>query len=384
MEIMTHITRVLEVSGKKARILLAENPFRPAGGGQPGDSGRIEGDDLKAEVTDCQIEADGEVLFVRLKKGCPEEGMAVTVRVDEERKTLLTRMHSGQHILSKVLENMPGGPETYKTAIGDEESSISVTYGGELDWELLFRAEEETNALIARDIPVEVLELPREEARAMEDLKANWDRIEDPTITVVRMGDFDVNACCGSHVTSTGEVGGMLVTGFNGSSPEWTISFTVLRDEKLQAFSRTTRRLLREVGCPLEKVERVYEKLRAEKDHLSKQLDRVRSLIRLPWTVESREGFRFHYAEMRGLDPELVTPAVKRLIEEEPDALALVLIPEEGGRARFLVAHGASVDLDLQKGLKAASLLKARGGGTAGWISGMAGNANLEDWKKII
>lgn len=384
MDVMTKITRVLEVSGKKARFLLAENPFRPAGGGQPGDSGRVEGDDLKAEVADCQIEAEGEVLIARLKKGRPEEGMEVTVRVDEERKALLTRMHSGQHILSKVLENMPEGPETYKTAIGEDESSISVTYDGELDWEVLFKAEEETNALIARDIPVEILELSREEARSIEDLKANWDRIEDPTITVVRMGDFDVNACCGSHVSRTAEVGGMMVTGFNGSAPEWTISFTVLRDEKLQAFGRTMRRLLREVGCPLEKVERVYEKLRTEKEHLSRQLDKVRQMICLPWTVDDRDGYRFHSVEMRGLDPEMVTPAVKRLIEAEPDVLALVLLPDENGRARFLVAHGASVDLDLQKVLKANPALKARGGGTSGWVSGMAGNPNLEDWKSAL
>lgn len=384
MEIQTHITRVVEASGKKGKFVLEENPFRPAGGGQPGDSGWVEAEGFKAEVTDCQLEGGVEVLVAKLKKGCPEENMAVTVRVDEERKALLTRMHSGQHILSTVLENMPEGPETYKTAIGVEESSISVTYDGELDWEILFRAEDETNAVIARDIPVEILELSREEARTLEGLKANWDRIEDPTITVVRMGDFDVNACCGSHVSGTGEVGGMLVTGFNGSAPEWTISFSVLRDEKLRVFGQTMRRLLREVGCPVEKVERVYEKLRSEKDHLSKQLDRVRSMIRLPWTVEIRDGYRLHSAEMRGLDPELVTPAVKRLIEDEPDALALVLLPEESGRGRFLIAHGASVDLDLQKALKAAPSLKARGGGTSGWVSGMAGNANLEDWKAVI
>lgn len=384
MEFTTKIARVLEVSGKKARFLLEENPFRPAGGGQPGDSGWIDGEDFKVEVVDCQIEGEGEVLVTRLKKGRPDEGMEVTVRVDEKRKALLTRMHSGQHILSKVLENMPDGPETYKTAIDDEESSISVSYDGELDWDLLFSAEDETNAVIARDIPVDILELSRDEARTLDDLKANWDRIEDPTITVVRMGDFDVNACCGSHVTATGEVGGLLVTGFNGSAPEWTISFTVLRDEKLQAFGRTTRRLLREVGCPLEKVERVYEKLRAEKEHLSKQLDKVRQMIRLPWTIEEREGYRFHFVEIGGLDPEMVTPAVKRLIDDESDALALVLIPDDNGRARFLAAHGASVNLDLQKTLKAASSLKARGGGTSGWVSGMAGNPNLEDWKTAL
>lgn len=381
---MTKISSVLEVSGKKARFVLEENPFRPAGGGQPGDSGSVEGEDFRAEVMDCRIEDGREVLEVRLKKGTPVEGMAIAASVDEARKAVLTRMHSGQHILSKVLENMEGGPETYKTAIGEKESSISVRYEGELGWDLLFAAEDETNALIASNLPVEILQLSRDEAEEVQDLKANWDRIGDATISVVKMGDFDVNACCGSHVSGTAEVGGILVTGYNGSAPEWTISFTVERDERLRAFGQIMRRLLREVGCPLEKVERVYSKLRDERDHLTKQLDRVRSMISLPWIVEQRAGYRLHFAELRGLDPDLITPSVKRLIEDEPDVLAVVLLPDENGRARFLAAHGEAVDVDLQKALKEAPQLKARGGGTSGWVSGMAGNPLSTDWKGVF
>ncbi len=381
---MTKISSVLDVSGKKARFVLEENPFRPAGGGQPGDSGRVDGENFRAEVTDCRIEEGRVVLKARLKKGTPTEGMTVSVSVDEARKALLTRMHSGQHILSRVLENMENGPETYKTAIGEKESSISVRYEGELGWDLLFAAEDETNAVIGSDLPVEILQLNRDEAEKLEELKANWDRIGDETITVVKMGDFDVNACCGSHVARTGEVGGLLVTGFNGSAPEWTLTFTVEREERQTAYGRIMRRLLREVGCPLEKVERVYSKLRDERDHLTKQLDRVRGMLQLPWEVEAREGYRLHLAVLRGLDPELVTPAVKRLIEDEPDALVLVLLPDGNGRARFLAARGEAVELDLQKLLKETVSLGARGGGTPGWVSGMAGNAEPGVWKEFV
>ena len=375
------IESVLSRKGKKAEVLLGANPFRPSGGGQPSDRGRLEAPGFGADVVDVRL-VDGRALAeLKVTRGEPIEGLAVEAFVDEAWRSILTRMHSGEHILSKVLEGLREGLHITKTHIGDKESSISVRYEGEIDWDLLFEAERLSRDLIAEGRAVTIHELDREAARDFPGLKANWERIEDGTVRVVEIEGFDANACCGSHVASTAEVGDLLVTAFNGSAPDWTVTFTVdgaLRD----GHSQVMRRLLRHVGCPVDQIEEVYERLRAERDGLARSLDRVRQNLSLPWTIEEKEGFRLYFVELPGWAPDLASPAVKKQIESDGRALIIVLCPG-AERSSFIAAAGSDVSLDLRALLKAHPELGARGGGAPTWVSGMT-TAPLSVWRQVL
>ena len=114
----TTILHVFPGKGKEVRLELEENRFHVSGGGQPGDTGLLSAQSFMAEVTDCYREGEKEVLSARIQKGEPVEGLRVRVELNLGRQALLSRMHSGEHILSRVLENRHEGLEVYKVAVG--------------------------------------------------------------------------------------------------------------------------------------------------------------------------------------------------------------------------------------------------------------------------
>ncbi|HPJ24754.1 MAG TPA: alanyl-tRNA editing protein [Synergistaceae bacterium] len=386
-ELQTMRTRILEVveAGKKRGLLrLEQNFFRVAGGGQPGDRGKLEGEDFRARVVDCRHAEKGVVVEVAFEKGSPREGLEVWGAPDLEVRRRYSRMHSGEHILSRILENSLEGLHVYKVAIGEDESSVSFTYHGDIDWEILFSAEEKAREIISRDLPVTIRTLSREEAQQLPSLKANWDRIEDTAIRVVEIPDFDCIACSGSHVSSTAEVGDLLITGYNGSSPEWSLKFRVEGSTVEREYGRIMRRLVRHIGCAPEKLEQVVLKMQEEKEELSRLLGKTRNYLSFPWEKEPLdESSSLHWIVLAGVPRDMVAPDVKRHISSCPGDVVLALLPREEGKSDFLLARGENSPLDCRELLRDPSL-GARGGGASEWVSGVAEKSTPETWKKLL
>ncbi len=381
----TRIRALRPGGGKTWCLALEDNPFRGSGGGQPGDTGDLVGEEFLAEVRDGR-EEDGVVwLDVTCRRGVPREGFAVEARVDLARRFRLSRHHSGEHLLSRILEDAHPGLAVYKVAVGEESTTVYFTYDGEVGWDLLFAAEDRANEVVRADLPVTVRTYSREEAQELPRLKVHWDRVPDPFIRVVRIGeDLDVIACSGSHVTSTGEIGELLVTGFNGAPPEWSFTFTAWGRERGREYGQIFRRLLRTVGCEPGQLEKVFERLQGEKATLQKNLDKVRNLVTLPWERHELSGRTLDVAVVSALPADLATPAVKRHVEAHPRGVVLVLLPSgTDDKTSFVLACGAEAGLDLRKPLKDPEL-GARGGGAPEWVSGMSRCALVSAWLRAL
>ena len=267
----TKIMKIIDSTEKVIKIIVDPNPFHPAGGGQPGDTGCLRAENFLAHVIDCQKEGEEIVLYIKVKSGTIHENMQVESFVDLERQWLLSRMHSGEHVISKVLENTYPELHIYKVDVGTESTAVYLRYPHELNWEILFKAEEDANEVIKKDLPVTVDVLSPEDAKKMIDLKANWERIgENDLVRVVTIPDFDMIACSGTHVCRTSDIGGVFIEGFNGRAPEWEFRFTVHREEAMRKESYVMRKLLRTIGCPLEKLEEVFKRLQMENKALIK------------------------------------------------------------------------------------------------------------------
>ncbi|MFP4482739.1 MAG: alanine--tRNA ligase-related protein [Thermovirgaceae bacterium] len=374
----TRITEVVESKGKRALVALEKNIFHPAGGGQPGDAGSLKSDAFEAEVLDCQYRGGIPILLLRVKKGRPEPGMTVDAEVNLDRNHLLSRMHTGEHILSRILEDSHPGLQVFKVAIGEEESTISISYDGNIDWDVLFDAEEKALEIIRADLPVNVEIVEREKAEMIEALKINWERVEDPEIRVVSIPDFDIIACSGTHTKSTGDVGGVLVTGFKGSPPDWSVSFTVHRERHLAEYGRVVRPLLRSVGCSLEKLPHVYESLQQERKQFLKVLDKARNMLELPWNSEDMGPCTLWYLFLEGLPMDMLVPSVKEIMDEK--TIALALAGKEPGKASFVLAGGTACSTDLREFIRGHPELKARGGGAPEWVQGETGETSTKKW----
>ncbi len=383
----TVLASILSADEKKKRysLLLSGSAFRPSGGGQPGDKGELIANEFLFRVLECEKHPEGVAVSGILVQGSPVSGIFLDERIDMDVRAAFSRMHTGEHILSRVLERANPPLHVYKVAIGEEESTVFFTFPGELRWDILFAAEDEANLVVERNLPVETLFLGREEAERLPGIKGNWGRIADDTIRVVRIPGFDTIACSGSHVSATGEVGDIFVTGFRGASPEWEVKFAAKGKKLRNEFSQVSRRMVRSVGCPLSRLEDVFSGLKDENAALGKTLEKAAQLVSIPWDCSETGGVPLCTAVIPGVPKELVSAAARRWSDAHPEGIALLLLPDlekEGGS--FLLYRGAAVDRDFSRFLKSAPSLEARGGGRSDWLNGASACMDSGAWTKEI
>ena len=199
---------VVEVDGNRVR--LDRTAFYPTGGGQPHDTGTLAGPDGEAQVT--EVTKQGADAWHTVDGPVPAVGDSVTGALDWERRHGLMRTHTALHVLCGVIWNewgtaVTGGNMTPLAARMDFEfDPLPEGFGA--------RVEELVNAEIAADRPIEVGFLPRDTAVADEDLIRTKVNMIPESVTEIRVVDIvglDKQADGGTHVASTGEVGGVRV-----------------------------------------------------------------------------------------------------------------------------------------------------------------------------
>ena len=197
---------VVAVDG--ARVALDRTVFYATGGGQPHDTGSIDGRRV-LEVA----KSDGAIWHL-LEGDGPAPGPGSTVRgeIDWDRRHALMRTHTAMHLLCGVIWNEWGVPVT-----GGNMEPLS----GRMDFEFdplpegfAARVEEMVAAEIVADRLIEVSFLPRDEAMgdpALIRTKVSLIPADVREIRVVDIVGVDRQADGGTHVRSTSEVGGLRV-----------------------------------------------------------------------------------------------------------------------------------------------------------------------------
>ena len=188
--------KVLECrQGKKGyEVILDQTAFYPEGGGQPGDTGSLG----EAAVTDVH-EKNGELIHCTDR--ALEPGTEVQGQINWARRFDLMQQHSGEHIVSGLVHEA-FGYDNVGFHMGSDV--ITIDFSGMLDDAQMAEIEAKANQIIWENQEVEIFypseeELKELEYRSKKEL-SGWVRI-------VRFPGADTCACCGTHVTRTGEIG---------------------------------------------------------------------------------------------------------------------------------------------------------------------------------
>jgi alanyl-tRNA synthetase len=214
-----HVSDIREVSRTQGRslwqIALDRSAFYPTSGGQPHDTGVLTatssgGALLEAPILAVEEDDQGEVWHTTPKPllaGTPVRGY-----VDWSRRRDHMQQHSGQHLLSAVVYRQLGAA-TVSFHLGEMTSTIDLAREA-ISPEELERVEDAVNEIIAENRPVTMRTIPRVEAEmllAAGTLHKLPDREGD--IRLIEIDEIDVNACGGTHVEATGQIGGLLIRG---------------------------------------------------------------------------------------------------------------------------------------------------------------------------
>ena len=203
-------------SGQKEQlwqVALDRTAFYPAGGGQPWDTGLLVATAKSGAVLEVVVErveedeADEVWHYVRKPLA---EGTEIVGRVDADRRMDLAQQHTGQHLLSAMfLKEL--GAATVSFHLGADSVTIDLAVEKVSD-EDLRRVEAAANRLIYEDRAMRPRWVEREEAEAMlarGELRKLPERVG--RMRIVEMEGVEFNACGGTHVGSTGAIGGLLV-----------------------------------------------------------------------------------------------------------------------------------------------------------------------------
>lgn len=200
---------VVGVSGNK--VFLDKTAFYPEGGGQPCDTGFIFRDKEKFPVVSVNKTPEGSISHEVSSEGL-KEGDSVFCRIDWARRYLFMRYHTACHLLSGVI-NKETGAQITGNQISEDKTRIDFSLENFNKAEIK-KYEDKVNSLIEQNLPVNVKFLPREEAfkiPSIVKLRMNLPE-EIKEVRVIEIEGFDMQACGGTHVRNTSEVGKIEIT----------------------------------------------------------------------------------------------------------------------------------------------------------------------------
>ncbi|KAI8371688.1 Threonyl/alanyl tRNA synthetase [Radiomyces spectabilis] len=308
-------TRCVDCSEKPNKkglyeVKLHDTILFPEGGGQPSDTGFI--DDVP--VVDVQRRQLQHVHFTKQPIQVSKE---VTVKLDWQRRWDHVQQHSGQHLLSAVLEQEPYNLETVGWNLGEKRSYVELgtAKGGQKppSQEILDQVERRVNDLILQEIPViRHVQVNADDGERPDSLPADY--IGGGLIRTIEIQDFDKNPCCGTHVRHLGHLQCLKILNtekVRGGNTRVFFLFGQRVLDTLNANYKVERQLTSLLSCPLESFVDSVTKIQQQSRQHMKQAKRLladlaehtvteleTTLATQPFAVSYRDDADMEYVSM--------------------------------------------------------------------------------------
>jgi alanyl-tRNA synthetase len=362
-------------------VVLERTYFYPEGGGQPADHGFLAFGDVKAEVVD--VRKVGRVILHKIKGSvAPREGAVVKGILDWDKRYALMKAHTATHLVNGAARRVLGEHVwQHGTQKGVESTRLDISHYRRLTPEEMHKIETLANQAVLANMPVTTAWMPRNEAEARYGFRLyQGGAVPGKDIRVVKTGDWDVEACAGTHLKRTGEIGFLKITYTERIQDGverlgYAVGLQALK--AVQHQESLLWKVSETLGAPLEKLDKTAEKLVEE---LKEANSEKRKLIKELAAKESAVDI----TEVAGVAQEIAgITLVKRNFQEEIDVNRMVQTANEiikrneatvtlfygadGKNARIIVMAGKAA---VKKGVNAGEIVKAAspiiGGGGGG------------------
>src|SRR5690606_1671521 len=235
--------------GQDALVILDATPFYAEAGGQVGDTGTITAPGGQLLVKDVQKNDSGVyVHFAKITSGRIRGGHVVLATVDEKTRVATMRHHTATHLLHAALQEVLGEHALQAgSLVAPDRLRFDFTHFEPLTPEQLATIERIVNEKIMAALPVTWEEMPLEQARRL-GAKALFGEKYGEIVRVVRIGDYSLELCGGTHMNNSGEIGpfkivseGSVAAGVRriealAGEPAWR--YIAERDELVRAVAR--------------------------------------------------------------------------------------------------------------------------------------------------
>ena len=203
--------------GDEVTIILDRTPFYGESGGQVGDTGNISAQNGSVRVEDCTKAPDGKFLHTGVvESGLIENGNQVKARIDVKRRMAICRNHTATHLLHKALRTVLGDHvHQAGSLVEPNKLRFDFSHFSAVTPEELKKVEDMTNQAILESMEVDIREMPIEEAKKLGAMALFGEKYGS-TVRVVRVEDYSVEFCGGTHLKNTAQAGLVKILGESG------------------------------------------------------------------------------------------------------------------------------------------------------------------------
>ncbi len=370
-----------------AYVILDRTCFYPEGGGQPSDHGSLEFRNNTIAVVD--VQKIGNIIVHKVDGKMPNLIDSVRGRLDWERRYALMKAHTATHLVNGAARRVLGEHVwQHGTQKGVETSRLDISHYKRLTPEQVDRIETLANEAVESNLHVETKWMPRNVAETSYGFRLyQGGAVPGKDIRVVKTGDWDVEACAGTHLNSTGELGfvKIIYTERVQDGVErlgYSVGLHALK--AVQNREKILRKVSYVLNAPIEKLATTAEKLvrelkeaNIEKRRLTKELAAKESFPlaeREAVGLLEVDGIRIAKRDFReSLDVDRMIQTASEMIKLD-DRIVALFYGSDGKNARILIMAGNGA---VEKGVNAghivrevSSIIGGGGGGRPNFAQG--------------
>ena len=350
-------------AGDEGGVILASTPFYAESGGQVGDSGILVDDGKLFRVDDTQKSGSANVHFGTVEQGLLKVGDRVEAVVDADRRQAIRLNHTATHLMHAALRKVLGEHVTQKgSLVAADRLRFDFSHYEAVTGEQLAEIEALVNDEIRRNVAADTALMTYDDAIASGAMALFGEKYGDK-VRVLRLGDFSVELCGGTHVDRTGDIGVFKITSEGGvAAGVRRIEAVTGRGalEWIDDNQRTLAGLAAQLRSQPSEVAARIEQLQKRAKELEKELAAAKQSLATgqatDHSAQVREigGIKVLATRMDGADAKTLRDAVDRLKDKLQDAV-VVLGSVDDGKVRL----AAGVTKNHTDRLRAGDLIKS-------------------------
>jgi alanyl-tRNA synthetase len=361
-------------AGEQGEVVLDRTPFYAEAGGQVGDAGELSGPGIRFIVEDTQRRGSAHAHIGKVVEGSISVGDTLGAHVNGERRRATALNHTATHLLHAALRKVLGTHVQQKgSLVAPDRLRFDFSHFQALTGDELREIEHLVNAEIRRNEPAETQVMDYEGAVAAGAMALFGEKYEKD-VRVLRIGDFSMELCGGTHVTRAGDIGFFKIIS-EGGVAAGVRRIEAITGEGALAYVEQTEQLVRDVASlvrgsreelgdkvrdALERIRQLEKENRSLKDKLAsgQGTDLASGAVDI-------QGVKVVATKVDGADAGALRNAVDQLKNKLRSAV-VVLASVEASSKVVLVA---GVTADLVARIKAGELV----GSVAAQVGGRGG-----------
>ena len=397
--------RKFHIEDKQIFLILSQTPFYGEAGGQVGDTGEILGDDIEIKIHNTVRDGKTIVHIGKIKDQTtqaqlivgarPKFNPKVIAKVDPVKRKSTARNHTATHLLHKALRETLGTHVTQAgSLVAPDHLRFDVSHFQKIAPQELEKIEARVNEKVRDDLAVKTLQKTYVEAREMGAM-AIFEEKYGEYVRVVKIADFSMELCGGTHLNHTGEIGYFRILSearaaagirrleaVTGAKAD-----TLLRKEK-----KLSHNLQEILNCSNQELVDKVQSLLSEKHRLEKEIQQLRvksaqqNIGQLVNSAQSLDGFKIVTSQMASKtvdELKQISDTLRAKIGSGVGVLSSVI----NDKASFVCV--VTDDLISAKNLKAGDIIKqvaaiADGSGGGRPHMALAGGKNINKIEQAL